>query len=168
MFNTNDVVKFKSGKTMWLVNYLEGKLALISLESNMTRYNVDESKLVLVRDAQGYTPEENEEAARYESILLPEETPDQEPHEENEPLADWERELLDMAAQTEAAYAVIAEADREAYETDGRDGSYGRRILMALQTKPLVFAGLRDAVKPRLAKRRAKNRAAKQSRKANR
>lgn len=158
MFNTNDVVKFKSGKTMWLVNYLEGKLALISLESNMTRYNVDESKLVLVRDAQGYTPEENEEAARYESILLPEETPDQEPHEENEPLADWERELLGMAAQTE----------QELYKQDGRNGSYGRRVLLALQDKPNVFAGLRDAVKPRLAKRRAKNRAAKQSRKANR
>lgn len=147
MFQNNDVVKFKTGKVLYLVSYLGDALILISLETNKNRYNVDESKLVLVRSA--------EPAA----LKAPSPSP--------------ELTVEELAARTEAAYANRAKgekllAERIAYEKDGRDGSYGRRILMALQDKPNIFAGLTDADKPRLAKRRAKNRVAKQSRKANR
>jgi len=135
MFQNNDVVKFKTGKVLYEVNHLGGELVLTSLETNKNRYNVDETKLVLVRSAEA----DNHVTGNFGPVP--------------EPLT-----LEEMAAQTEA----------EVYKRDGRQGSYGRRILMALQTKAHVFEGLRDAVKPRHAKRRAKSRVAKQSRKANR
>jgi hypothetical protein len=71
-----------------------------------------------------------------------------------------------LAEETEKEADAQAQAAREALEAAKRahqTSSYGRSILAALQLKAHVFAG---AVFP--TKRRAKNRVAKASRKANR
>lgn len=71
-----------------------------------------------------------------------------------------------LALETEAEADAQAQAARDAIEAEKRKhqtSSYGRSILGALQSKAHVFAG-----KVTNEKRRAKNRAAKASRKANR